>query len=696
MERSDTVSKKKIKISAAAIAAAAFAIVLVLLEVAFFVAGIPTQPEFIGKDFCTYENEKGIYTVRGTTSVRYSAELGEIENVSFLAQSISPDEYNAKPVTVKIRGYDKAKSGSVTTYKTVKIAVGEERSVRTTINVDIPEDAGEVILELGHEGADYLVGEITFNYAGGASFNFLRLGIALAVVAIAYLCTKFRLWRVYFDPKKHGGAGLALCLLCVIISACLVGLFGSSNITAVYPLEYDVKYYDPYEQQFDALMKGQLHLDTVPSEGLLALENPYDYASRDDVEYLWDRAYYDGHYYSYFGMAPIFTVYYPFYLLTGRLPSDSTVAAIFAVMTALFFSLAAVKWASMYTKKLPLPMLFLGTLSALFSSQVFLVMRGRSKFYYIATVAGMAFLSLFVWLILSGISGTVRFYREEGEPKKGARLTLYALAGTAYGLLFMSRVNMALLAAFVVLPMLWFRIIRDGKGFRKLRDIAEELASLGLPVVCFVLAQLFMNYVRFDSFFEFGTTYQLTVSDISLNKLRLSDLPAALFHYFLQPLSYSTDFPIVSLNPVRLDSYGHYVYVDTGMGLLSIPIMWALFGSAFVFVNKKRHLAHKITLASLLIGAVAVAWLDFCLGGVIFRYTCDLTLLLSFAAMAVVFSVSEDGSEQGNARAVNISLSMLLVFSLLVSVSLMMSLNNNLTAYIPEAYVAFKELFIFS
>jgi hypothetical protein len=307
----------------------------------------------------------------------------------------------------------------------------------------------------------------------------------------------------------------------------------------------------------------------------------------------------------------------------------------------------------------------------------------------------MAFLSLFLVLMLCGISGTARFSQKEGEGRRWVKLTLYALAGVAYGLLFMSRVNMALLAAFIVLPMLWFRIIRDGKSFRKFKYIFSELVALGAPVVLFVAAQLIMNYVRFDSFFEFGTTYQLTVSDVSLNKLRLSDLPAAIYHYFLQPLSLGSDFPVISFEPQRLESYGHYVYVDTGMGLLSIPIMWSLFGGIFVFANKKRQLAHKVALASLIVGAVAVAWFDFCLGGVIFRYTCDLTLLLSFASLAIVFSISEDGADHDGTRAVNISLSMLLVLSLLVSLSLSMSLNNNLTAYSPEAYVAFKELFIF-
>ena len=79
---------------------------------------------------------------------------------------------------------------AVLLYKTEKMAVGEKNSVRTTINVDIPESAGQIILEFGYEGGDYLVGEITFNYSGGARFNFLRAGIVLAVLAILVVAIK--------------------------------------------------------------------------------------------------------------------------------------------------------------------------------------------------------------------------------------------------------------------------------------------------------------------------------------------------------------------------------------------------------------------------------------------------------------------------------------------------------------------------
>ncbi len=690
------IDPKLIKKHAAAIIAAAVALAWIVFELSLFIFSIPTAPEMNGADYCLSGKDEHIFS--SSSLLYFSDSCGEISSISFHSEMSDPSAYPSKPLTVKVKAYDSSSSNNIVTYLTEKFCVGD----RTVIHVDIPSDAGEVILEFGHEGFDYTVSDIKFNSPKDASFNFLRTGIVIAVIIICWLCHRFKLWSVFFDPKNkdHRAAGVSLCVLCVIIAALISSILNAGKDSVQYPLKWDPVYYNPYEQQFDALMKGQLHLDIEPSKELLEIENPYDPSQRSGVEYSWDRAFYDGKYYSYFGMAPIFAVYFPYYLLTGDMPAENTVTTIFAIMTALFFSLAAVKWASMYTKKLPLPLLFIGTVGGLFSSQVFLMMRGREKFYYIATIAGMAFLSLFLWLLLCGISGSVRFAPKE-KPKKWEKLLLYALAGLSYGFIFLSRVNIALLTAFIVLPVLWFKIIRekDENGrmrFRKLRDIATELLALGIPVIAIMIFQFAINYIRFDSIFEFGSTYQLTVSDISKNKIRLSDLPNAIYHYFIQPITLAADFPLVSLNYESLGEYGRYVYVDTGMGMLAIPMMWMLFGSVLIFVNKKRSLAYKVTLGSLLVGTVAVALFDFCLGGVIFRYTCDLTLLGAFAAMAISFSICEDASDGGEAvgKKVGYALSAAMLLSLLMSLSLAMSLNTNLTTYDPRAYIIFKDLFV--
>ena len=45
--------------------------------------------------------------------------------------------------------------------------------------------------------------------------------------------------------------------------------------------------------------------------------------TKKNVSYHWDRAFYNGKYYSYFGLAPLFMVYYPVYWLTGMLPTTA-------------------------------------------------------------------------------------------------------------------------------------------------------------------------------------------------------------------------------------------------------------------------------------------------------------------------------------------------------------------------------------
>ena len=104
-----------------------------------------------------------------------------------------------------------------------------------------------------------------------------------------------------------------------------------------YPLNKVISSYDPYIQQFDAFMKGQLHLDWQPDEKLLVLENPYDISARQDIDYLWDRAFYNGKYYSYFGITPIVTIIYPFYFISGIIAAPLLIQFIYMLVFSIFF-----------------------------------------------------------------------------------------------------------------------------------------------------------------------------------------------------------------------------------------------------------------------------------------------------------------------------------------------------------------------
>lgn len=683
----------------AAIIAASLAALWIIFELAVFFVSMPSAPEIDFYESCTTKPGENGYEITALSTIKMSGAVGAIQTISFDVIK-TKDSVLADLPAVKVLGTDPAVSGRVT-YASEDICIGDEKKIKTVLKLDVPKNASDIAITFNHEGCDYYVSNIRINAKNDVSFNFGRCAIVLGIILIFWLCAHFGLWRIFFDGEKHGMYALAVCLVCVILTLFLTSVLLPERSSTKYPLEHGVNAYNPYVQQFDALKKGQLHIDYPVSEELLALENPYDYGARQGMYYLWDRAMYDGKYYSYFGMAPIFTVYAPYQALTGNLPSDDTVSAIFTLLTSLFFSMAAVKWAAMRTKKVPLPLIMIGTLGALFSTQAFLMARGYSRFYYIATISGIAFLSMFIWLFLCGISGSFRLRSPEGEPRAWVKPLSFVLAGTAFGLCFLSRFNIALVAAFAIVPMLWFFIVtkknEEGKHrLRPLKRIIPELLALAFPVIIAVVFQLWLNVTRFDSLFEFGTSYQLTVSDVSLNRLRLSDLPAAIFHYFIHPIMPGLNPPFMSLYYTSLNNYGHYVYVDTGMGLFAIPLMWALLGSIGIFASKKRGIESKLTLASILVGLVTVALLDFCLGGVIFRYTCDLTVVGAFASMAIVYALYESFTSSGSetvAVAANTVTAAFFILSFLVSISLAFSDNANLTPYAPEFCSFFRSLF---
>lgn len=148
-----------------------------------------------------------------------------------------------------------------------------------------------------------------------------------------------------------------LWLLCILFGVFIyVGIFKPA---ATYPFE-TLYNKNAYEQQFDAFLKHRLSIDIEPAKELLALSNPYDRASRTGIRFLWDRALYDGKYYSYFGITPIITVYYPYYFITGKVPSAATVCFILFTAAVTAVALTYLKAVGIFCEKPNKALVFFG------------------------------------------------------------------------------------------------------------------------------------------------------------------------------------------------------------------------------------------------------------------------------------------------------------------------------------------------
>ncbi len=415
---------------------------------------------------------------------------------------------------------------------------------------------------------------------------------------------------------------LAAVLACILVTIVYVASFWQGAALA-YPLEYSVDEYDPYVQQFDALQKGQWHIDCAPSDELMQLENPYDPAQRENVEFLYDLAYYDGAYYSYFGTVPIFTVMYPYYWLTGDLPHPLVVQTVFLLLFAVCMPLAVYTLGKRLFASVPPSWLSVIAFSATVSSLQLLQGRGDGAFYYIASTSGMAFLALFVLLLFQGV------FAERGR----ARGVWFLLAGAAFALCLHSRVMTAFSALFFLVPTILFGIVlKKENGKIPWKTVLGELGCLACFAVIGVALALWLNHIRFGHPLEFGTRYQLTVTDTSTYRLNFRELSYALYHYFMAPLGTNQDTGFLDMQYGEIGKLGRFLYVDAHFGLLVIPFLWLMLLIPVTAAVKTKNRAFGVTALSTFFGTFVMAWMDFCLGGVIFRYLCDLSVTVAVLA----------------------------------------------------------------
>ena len=349
---------------------------------------------------------------------------------------------------------------------------------------------------------------------------------------------------------------------------------------------------------------------------------------------------YDGKYYSYFGIAPIINVYYPYYVLTGNIASGSTVAIIYALISTLFVGAFMYAYVVIYKRRVPVSLLSLSIVSIIACSGILLMARSTAHFYYIPVIAGMSYFLEFAFFAMLAMN----------SKHKVLRPVFFSLAGASYAMLFLSRVNMALLCAFIVLPLLYFGLLKCKPEIDKTDNVSInrttkgkiiDICSLGAFVVIAIIFTLIYNYLRFDNPFEFGASYQLTVSDVSKNEIDFSSFTAMLYHSFIQPFKMSGSFPFFSLQYQHLGDYEGYLYVDSGMGLFARPLMLSLVFAIYTFTSKKKTALAKSLCVALFVGIVVVSLMNFYIGGVIYRYTSDLTLMCALAGVMLMLSFND-------------------------------------------------------
>ncbi len=392
----------------------------------------------------------------------------------------------------------------------------------------------------------------------------------------------------------------------------------------------------------DAFEKGQVHLIEQPSHELLQMENPYDWSAREaqGVSYLWDHCLYDGKYYSYYGIAPVLLLFLPYHLLTGYYFSAVFAVLLFGGVGIAFLTLTYRVFIRKFFPDLPLRLALFGLVTLHLSSGIWYCFCAMN-FYEIAQSAGFCFVTMGAYFLLSAnVVGGGRI--------SPARI---ALATACLSLAVLSRPTTAVYCI-VALVFLGFGL----KKRAKTRDcgLAGYLLTALLPFVLFGGLQMVYNYLRFDSFLDFGIQYSLTINDFTRAEFHPRFVTVGVYNYLFAPPALSLDFPFVHPSFDTLQPNGYYFVANTyAVGLVwrAVPVLGLLCaGKALKKLPKPHRLPAVALIGSLSVVAPAVILFSIWESGYGVRYAVDFSWQMVMGGLAVLFFLYQTGKNNGVRR----------------------------------------------
>ena len=350
--------------------------------------------------------------------------------------------------------------------------------------------------------------------------------------------------RLHVRQEKFGRAERVLSLAAVLLTAALcilpMGLSPAWNGEAA-------PYLRQYGQLAEAILDGHFYLDDGDIDPrLLAMDNPYDFEARRamDISYPWDHAFYKGHFYMYFGVVPVFLLFLPFRLIFGVNLAEYQATQIF---TAAFICGLFAAFALLY-KRVFRQMTFgmYLTLSAAFAVMSVWYGTGAPALYCTAITAGLC---MEVWSLFFFVRAV---WAEEGESER--KRTVYAFLGSLFGALAFGCRPPIALANLWVLPMA--REYLRGRKYE--RNLIRRMLVAASPYLAVGILLMLYNYARFENPFEFGQSYQLTITDQSrygslFSQLAETPLLQKLAAYFFAYSPLNQAFPWLSYQGIFLN-----------------------------------------------------------------------------------------------------------------------------------------------
>jgi hypothetical protein len=273
-----------------------------------------------------------------------------------------------------------------------------------------------------------------------------------------------------------------------------------------------------------------------------------------------------------------------------------------------------------------------------------------------------------------------------------------AVLGSLFlGLAVGARPNLVFAAPVLWLVWMW----RRTGGYQRLRQLATALV---LPFLTVLFLLLLYNYLRFDSWTQFGNGYQLPDADVRELMMDTRRVPFFAYFYLWAPCDVNWVFPYVHVSRnVMLLAVPGFSGIEPVAGvffttpflfiLALLPILWR---SATLREEPSRASEHGRTLGLVAwvlvaLGLVQVLFLSL-LPGATMRYVVDFSYLLITAAGIVALSLElQGGSAAWLVRAMRTFMVPLVALSMFFNLGIgLTGYFDNLKGNNPAAYEAIQ------
>lgn len=591
-------------------------------------------------------------SVSDAASVNTGEKTGNIKVKGKDTTTVTFENINKKVGTIKIN-VATANSDSLS----VNIDATDETSalyrpsvIRADVVTTNPSTAYTTVLLSGN------VGSLQFNFSGKNDYDLfdissielntpipfeisvLRMMLIIIISTLAYAVAFSGLMnRTYKENLKL----CEIASLVITVSAVLIA-FGMT--CAKIPSDSENYFFQQEgnqisEELVSAFENGQVSLLREPAKELLEMDDPYDRYLRESVtsKEAWDHVLYNGKYYSYYGIAPVILLFLPYHLITGSFFPTEIAVFLFSSLGLVFLAMTYNAIIKRRFSRIPSGCYIAGLAILLTACGIWYSV-GRPLFYEISISSGFAFTTLGAYFLISSN------VTENGE----ISIKKITLASLFLAIAVLCRPT---LAVYSICACVYY-----ATGFSNSAKVCEKDGSIKtvksrkikyilgalIPFVVLGSVQMWYNYARFDSPFDFGIKYSLTINDFIDSEYHTLFVLIGIFAYIFAVPSLRFEYPYVETPFSYLRANGYYfkdLGQTSGILFLAIPVFAYLLGGKALRKLPDRRTKIKYSVITLLPCVIMPSVIMFSIweSGYAVRYTADFSWQIIMGAYVILF-----------------------------------------------------------